>query len=68
MSFAFTKLAMKTPKAVMVPAGIVGSKLQDGLKMCPVLGSLDVTSMPVVGKKRPTHLTSTASPEGAKLM
>ncbi|XXH01033.1 hypothetical protein Hte_007384 [Hypoxylon texense] len=49
VSFTVTKLAMKAPKAVLVPASIIGSTLEGGLRMCPVLGSLDVTSMPVVG-------------------
>lgn len=57
MTFLVTKLAMKTPKSVLIPATIVGGKLHDGFKMCPVIGSLDVTSMPVVGKTRtPYHI------------
>ncbi|KAI1765277.1 hypothetical protein GGR53DRAFT_465466 [Hypoxylon sp. FL1150] len=49
MNVALIKLAMQTPTIVLVPVGIIGGKLQDGLRMCPVLGSLDVSSMPVVG-------------------
>lgn len=48
-NYIVIKLAMKTPKAILVPAGFVGDALQDGLNMCPMLGAVDVTSMPVVG-------------------
>lgn len=68
-NYIVIKLAMKTPKAILVPAGFVGDALQDGLNMCPMLGAVDVTSMPVVGMMRLINLSSiTSRPQVARLI
>jgi hypothetical protein len=54
---------LKTPTAVIFPVGIVADAVGVVIKMCPLLGDVEVTRIPVIGERRTAKLMSIGSPQ-----